>query len=248
MQLSVIIPVKDEAENIEALADEIRAALAEGAAPVERYEVLFVDDGSRDDTAAILRRLRAEPARHLRVIRHGQACGQSTAIHDGVRYARHDWILTLDGDGQNDPADIPTLVRTVTQAGEGERPDMVVGHRIERRDTWLKRISSRIANAVRSRMLGDATPDTGCSLKLFRRDLFLAMPYFDHMHRFLPALALREGARVVSVPVRHRPRTHGHSKYGLHDRLWVGIVDMLAVRWLIRRDRRTSEVFEDRDR
>lgn len=234
MDLSVVIPVHDEAENVERLTDEIHSALAGRS-----YEIVFVDDGSEDDTLGRLRELRARTPDRLRIIRHRTACGQSTAISSGVAAARGEWIATLDGDGQNDPADIPALLsERDRRLAVGEDP-MLCGHRVNRRDTWLKRVSSRIANGVRSRLLRDRTPDTGCGLKLFRRALFLSFPYFDHMHRFLPALARKEGADVLSVPVNHRPRVEGRSKYGLHDRLWVGIVDLMGVRWLIRRDRRT---------
>ena len=144
------------------------------------------------------------------------------------------WIATLDGDGQNDPADIPALFRHA-RAAAGEQPLLVAGHRVNRRDTRVKRVSSRIANRVRAWMLGDATPDTGCGLKVFRRDSFLALPSFDHMHRFLPALFIRAGGRVVSMPVNHRPRVRGRSNYGTFDRLWVGIFDLVGVAWLQRR-------------
>src|SRR6185295_15201238 len=166
----------------------------------------------------------------LRVLVHAASCGQSTALLTGVRAARGEWIATLDGDGQNDPADIPKLL-----AARANGLAMIAGYRKSRRDTWIKRISSRIANGVRSRMLGDATPDTGCGLKLFRRATFLELPYFDHMHRFLPALVQRHGGRTVSVEVNHRPRSRGVSNYGTLDRLWVGIVDLFGVMWLKRR-------------
>ncbi|MGR9099054.1 MAG: glycosyltransferase family 2 protein [Gammaproteobacteria bacterium] len=229
MQLSVVIPVFNEAENIEPLVKEIRAAL-DG---LLEYEVIYVDDGSLDTTGKVLDRLRSEFS-GLRVIRHRASCGQSTAIRTGVRAARAEWIATLDGDGQNDPADIPKLI----EARDADRTghlDLVAGHRRKRRDSWLKKVSSKIANAVRSRLLRDRTPDTGCGLKLFRRGAFLELPYFDHMHRFLAALIIRNGGEVESVEVNHRPRTRGVSKYGLHNRLWVGIVDLFGVMWLQRR-------------
>jgi dolichol-phosphate mannosyltransferase len=227
MELSVIVPVHNEADNIAPLVAEIRAALDGKLA----YEIVYVDDASRDGTAAALAALSAGGG-SLRVVRHVARCGQSAAIRSGVRAARAPWIATLDGDGQNDPADIPSLwaLRASDTA-----PLMVAGQRRKRRDSWSKRISSRWANAIRRRLLKDDTPDTGCGLKLFPRALFLELPYFDHMHRFLAALMIRQGARVVSVAVNHRPRLKGTSKYGFWDRLWVGIADLLGVMWLQRR-------------
>ena len=156
---------------------------------------------------------------------------QSAAVHSGIRHAQAEWVATLDGDGQNDPADLPRLYALREQA------TLVIGNRVQRRDTWLRHWQSRIANGVRGRMLGDGTPDTGCGIKVMHRDTFLQLPYFDHMHRFLPALFQRAGASVLSVPVAHRPRERGTSKYGLFDRLWVGIVDIFGVMWLRRRYR-----------
>jgi dolichol-phosphate mannosyltransferase len=232
VQLSVVIPVRNEQDNILPLLEEIHAAL-EGRAD---FEVVYVNDGSTDATP---RRLAEAQSRfpRLRVLAHRDSCGQSTALATGVRAARGEWIATLDGDGQNDPADIPKLMA----AREGA-PDIALfaGYRKARRDTWLKRISSRVANGVRSSLLGDATPDTGCGLKLFRRVTFLELPYFDHMHRFLPALVQRAGGRTVSVEVNHRPRSRGVSNYGTLDRLWVGIVDLCGVMWLKRRSRRPA--------
>ena len=224
--LSVVVPVRNEADNIRPLVEEIRAALA----GVVDYEIIYVDDGSTDGTGSELHALKSECPK-LRVIRHAHSCGQSTAVRSGVKAARFEWIATLDGDGQNDPADIPKLIAALTEnvalAG-GNRRHM-------RRDVWIKRISSVVANGVRSRILRDNTPDTGCGLKLFRRDVYLDLPYFDHMHRFLPALVQRSGWRVVSVPVNHRPRQRGTSNYGTLDRLTAGIVDLVGVFWLLRR-------------
>lgn len=237
MDLSVVIPVKNEAENIAPLVGEIRAALDGLIA----YEVLFVDDGSTDATAAEVMRVAAGTP-YLRLLRHQRSCGQSAAIRSGVRAARASWIATLDGDGQNDPADIPALWRL---AGAAAAPAvMITGYRKKRQDSWSKRSASRIANAIRRRLLGDDTPDTGCGLKLFARSLFLDLPYFDHMHRFLPALVLREGGTVRSVPVNHRPRRGGVSKYGVFDRLGVGIVDLCGVIWLKRRAARPDMALE----
>jgi len=230
--LSVVVPVHNEADNIGPLTDEIRAALTGRIA----FEIVVVDDASSDATAERLDAdARSQP--DLRVIRHSRNAGQSTAIHTGVRFARGAVVATLDGDGQNDPADLPALLAAWEERPAG-RTRLVAGHRVHRRDTFVTRASSRIANAVRGTLLRDRTPDTGCGLKVFERDQFLALPYFDHMHRFLPALFLRAGADVVSVPVRHRPRTRGRSHYGIHNRLWTGIVDLLGVMWLTRRARR----------
>jgi dolichol-phosphate mannosyltransferase len=231
--VSVVVPVKDEADNVVPLLEEIHAAL-EGAAD---FEVVVVDDGSTDATAARLDEARARFAR-LRVLRHRRCCGQSTALVTGVRAARHPWIATLDGDRQNDPADIPRLLAAVSP---GQRPSalaLVVGWRTARNDSIVRKFSSRVANGVRSGLLRDRTPDTGCGLKVFSRDVFLRLPFFDHLHRFLPALFLREGTEVRSVPVRHRPRVAGRSKYGIANRLWVGIVDLFGVGWLMRRMKR----------
>jgi dolichol-phosphate mannosyltransferase len=228
-EISVVVPARDEADNVAPLLADIRAAL-DGRVD---YEIVFVDDGSEDATPAKLREAsRAFP--RLRSVRHRVPCGQSAAIWTGVRLARAPWIVTLDGDGQNDPADIPTLL-AAREARASDVNLLLNGRREARRDSWVKRVSSRIANGVRSRVLGDGTPDTGCGLKLFPREAFLALPYFDHMHRFLPALMRRNGGEVVSVPVRHRERHHGRSHYGVHNRLWTGIVDMLGVLWLRRR-------------
>ena len=238
MDLSVVIPLKNEAENIAPLAGEIRAAL-DG---LVEYEILFVDDGSNDATGAEVSRLAARMPQ-VRLLHHARNCGQSAAIRTGVRAARAACIATLDGDGQNDPADIPALWRLARQA-PANPPLMIAGYRERRQDSWSKRLASGVANAVRGRLLRDRTPDTGCGLKLFPRSLFLDLPYFDHMHRFLPALVLREGGVVRSVPVNHRPRRQGVSKYGVLDRLGVGIVDLFGVMWLQRRTTHTHPVDE----
>jgi dolichol-phosphate mannosyltransferase len=232
-RLSVVVPVKNEAENIEPLIREIVAAVSD----LIDFEIVYVDDGSTDATLAELKRLGAELPQ-LKIVRHLASCGQSTAITSGVLAARFGWIATLDGDGQNDPADIPSLLARLRAAKPEENLHMLAGWRANRRDTWLRRFSSKVANRVRSGMLKDATPDTGCGLKVFSRETFLRLPYFDHMHRFMPALVQRHGGRVESVVVNHRPRERGTSKYGLHNRLWVGIVDLFGVMWLIRRAKR----------
>lgn len=230
MQLSVVIPMFDEAESAADLVREVAAALEGRLA----YEIVVVDDGSGDGTAARLERVRRElPA--LRVLRHCRNAGQSAAILTGVRNARGRWIATLDGDGQNDPADIPALWQRVIRRPCPEGPLLVAGTRVRRHDDALRRLASRVANAVRSALLRDGCPDTGCGLKLFPRDAFLRLPHFDHLHRFLPALFQRAGVPMVNVPVSHRPRRCGRSKYGLSNRLWVGVVDLLGVLWLQRR-------------
>ena len=229
MDLSVVIPVKNEAGNIAPLVAEIARAL-DGRA---LYEIIYVDDGSEDSTAAEIRLLQASVPQ-LRLLRHARSCGQSAAIRSAVKAARGGWIATLDGDGQNDPADIPALWR-IAQGSPAAPPLLIAGQRVRRQDSWSKRQASRLANAVRRRLLRDDTPDSGCGLKLFPRALFLDLPYFDHMHRFLSSLVLREGGVVRSVPVNHRPRQRGLSKYGVLDRLGVGIADLAGVLWLRRR-------------
>lgn len=225
-QLSVVVPVRNEQENVEHLISEINVALT----GVIQHEIIYVDDGSTDGTFAKLTQLQSQYPQ-LRIVRHEKSCGQSTAVRTGVKAAQYDWVATLDGDGQNDPADIPKLLVALKQGVE-----LVGGNRrANRRDTWVKRMSSVIANGVRSRMLNDDTPDTGCGLKLFSRSAFLDLPYFDHMHRFLPALIKRRGGAILSVPVSHRNREHGKSNYGTIDRLMVGLVDLFGVAWLQRR-------------
>jgi dolichol-phosphate mannosyltransferase len=239
VEFSVVVPVCNEAENVEPLAREIDAALAGRS-----YEMIFIDDGSTDETAANLAKLKtALPA--LRVLRHSFRSGQSAAVASGVRAARASWVATLDGDGQNDPADIPKLI-AARDSTEGRGVQLFMGNRrASRKDTAYRRLQSRIANGVRSGLLGDDTPDTGCGIKLFSREVFMDLPRFDHMHRFLPALFQRQGARVISVPVSHRERTRGTSKYGMLNRLWVGIVDICGVMWLRKRYKSGLLVRED---
>jgi dolichol-phosphate mannosyltransferase len=237
MNLSVVIPVCNEAENVGPLAREIQAALADH----RPFEIIFVDDGSTDGTVAAIQAERASIP-EIRLLRHSQRSGQSRAVCTGVEAARAEWVATLDGDGQNDPADIPDLIKAVASSEPSLK--LVMGNRTTRKDTWLRRISSRVANRVRGGLLRDGTPDTGCGIKLMHRATFMRLPWFNHMHRFLPALYQRAGARVVSVPVRHRPRTRGTSKYGLRNRLWVGIVDLFGVRWLILRNPPRIEIRE----
>lgn len=231
MEISVVVPVFNEAENITPLLDEISAAMAEA----DRYEIIYVDDGSTDDTPRILTDATQQTA-HLRILRHQQSCGQSTAIYTGVSAAQYNCIATLDGDGQNDPADIPRLWQVFLQKRQSNPALwMLAGWRTQRNDSAWRRFSSTVANSVRSRLLNDKTPDTGCGLKLFLRDKFLLLPYFDHMHRFLPALILRAGGQILSEPVNHRGRIKGFSKYGTWDRLSAGVIDLLGVIWLKKR-------------
>ena len=234
-RLSVVVPMRNEADNVLPLIEEIHAALVGQA----DFELIVVDDGSTDTTAQRLAQAQtAFP--QLRVVRHARGYGQSTAIASGVRAARHPWIATLDGDRQNHPADLPKLLDALRPGRRAPGLAMVIGWRTARHDNAVRRLSSRIANGVRARLLGDATPDTGCGLKVFPRELFLRLPFFDHLHRFLPALVQREGGQVVSVPVSHRARPAGTSKYGIHNRLWVGIVDLFGVMWLQRRATRPA--------
>lgn len=236
-ELAVVVPVHNEAGNIRPLIDEIRAALGGSA-----FEIVYVDDGSSDATAAELAAT-AAAVPELRVLHHAKGCGQSAAIATGVKAARAPVIATLDGDGQNDPADIPALLARLKADADPDRL-LVAGQRTKRRDTLVKRLSSRFANGLRATLLGDATADTGCGLKVFTRSAFLDIPRFDHMHRYLPALMIRRGGRVVSVPVNHRHRERGTSKYGTLDRALVGIADLFGVMWLQRRGNR-PDVSED---
>lgn len=230
MDLSIVIPVCNEQDNIAPLFDELQQKLP---ADVE-YEVIFVDDGSTDATASALTALATNHS-SVRVLTHPRNLGQSAALRTGVREAIAPWVASLDGDGQNDPADLIRLWRLATETKPPA--ELYIGHRQRRQDSPLRLLSSRIANSVRSRLLHDGVPDTGCGIKLFKRTAFLDLPYFDHMHRFLPALVRREGGTVMSVPVNHRPRLRGQSKYGISNRLWVGMVDLLGVMWLLRRRR-----------
>ena len=233
--ISVVVPVKDEAGNVGPLAREIAAALKG-----RPHEIIFIDDGSSDGTAQVLGGLKGEiPA--LRVLRHGRNLGQSRGIRTGVQAAKGEIIVTLDGDGQNDPADIPKLLDAL---GADPSLGMVSGVRVKRKDTASRRVASRLGNRFRNLMLGDGASDTGCGLKAFRRQAFLDLPYFDHVHRFLIALVQREGWRVAYVPVNHRARLTGRSKYTNFGRLLVSVHDLLGVRWLQRRYRGRAEIQE----
>ena len=231
--LSVVVPVYNEQDNVAPLVGEIVAALRGSV----DFEIVYVDDDSTDATLARLQALKAEVP-ELRIVRHLANGGQSTATRNGVKAARGAWIATLDGDGQNDPADIPKLLAERDRAASDVK--LFAGWRVERKDSGSKRWASKWANAIRSRMLRDATPDTGCGIKLFEREAFLDLPYFDHMHRYLPALMQRAGWKTVSVPVNHRHRGSGVSKYNNLGRALVGIADLRGVAWLIRRSKRTA--------
>jgi glycosyltransferase involved in cell wall biosynthesis len=234
--VSIVVPVRNEADNIAPLVDEIAAALDKNLA----FELIYVNDGSSDRTEAELTRLMASRP-WLRQIKHETSCGQSAAVSSGVIHARAGIVVTLDGDGQNDPAFIPALLEAMTKA---PHIGLVAGQRVGRQATGFKRFQSLVANAVRSVVLRDGTRDTGCGLKAFRRDLFLRLPYFDGLHRFLPALVRREGYAIGYVDVVDRPRRAGTSNYGMWDRLWIGILDLFGVWWLIRRRRHIAQVSE----
>jgi len=235
--VSVVVPVKDEAENIAPLAREIAAALTDQG----ESEIIFVDDGSADATVRVLTDLKHE-IHTLRVISHAQNVGQSRAVRTGVRAARGGYVVTLDGDGQNDPADIPRLLDALKR-GEASL-GLVSGVRAKRKDTASRRLASRLANAIRQGLLHDGAVDSGCGLKAFKREAFLALPYFDHLHRFLITMMIREGYKVQFVDVNHRPRLHGQSKYTNFNRMLVGISDLLGVRWLQRRMRKLTDAKE----
>ena len=235
--VSVVVPVRNEAENIAPVIAEIAAAL-DGR---WNYEIIYVNDGSTDATPERLASaMKSRP--NLREVRHAASAGQSAAVRSGVRAAHGAIVATLDGDGQNNPAFLPALISAIEEGGE--RTGLAAGQRVGRKDTGFKKIQSRIANGVRKAILHDGTRDTGCGLKAFRREVFLAMPYFDGLHRFLPALMRREGYDIAYVDVIDRPRHSGVSNYGFFDRLWIGIMDLAGVWWLIRRKKPTPVATE----
>lgn len=236
--LSVVVPVRNEVGNIAPLVADIEKACA----AIGPFEVVYVNDGSTDGTADALAEL-AHTRPWLRVVTHAQSCGQSAAVRSGVRHARSAIVATLDGDGQNDPSFLPEMVATLQKGGL--HAGLVQGQRVGRKDTGFKRWQSKIANGVRGRVLKDDTRDTGCGLKCFRREAYLALPYFDALHRFMPALMAREGYQVLHADVRDRPRLTGVSNYGFFDRLWVGILDLAGVWWLIRRRKRVPQIVSE---
>ena len=231
MNLSVVIPVFNEEQSISSLITEISDALIK-----IDYEIVVVDDCSSDETANVLIKIQKNNKR-LRIIRHEKNYGQSFAIRSGVKCAKSSWIATLDGDGQNDPSDIPRLFDALIEKSGKNKNVLIAGFRFKRKDSWLKRISSKYANKVRSGLLQDEVPDTGCGLKLFSRDFFLDLPSFNHMHRYIPALYISRGGVVFSLKVNHRHREKGYSKYGFNNRFWVGITDLFGLMWLQRRSR-----------
>jgi dolichol-phosphate mannosyltransferase len=235
--VSIVVPVRNEADNVAPLIAEIVAAL-DGR---WRYEIIYVNDGSTDATAERLAAVMKQRG-NLRQVRHATSSGQSAAVRSGVRAARGTIVATLDGDGQNNPMFLPDLISAIENGGD--RVGLAAGQRVGRKDAGFKKIQSRIANGVRKAILRDGTRDTGCGLKAFRREVFLTMPYFDGLHRFLPALMRREGYEIAYVDVIDRPRHSGASNYGFFDRLWIGIMDLLGVWWLIRRKKPTPVTTE----
>jgi len=237
IDVSIVIPVRNEEGNVAPLIAEIAAALDGRWA----YEIIYVNDGSTDRTPTLLAEL-MQSRGNLRRIDHAASSGQSAAVRTGVRHARGGIVATLDGDGQNNPAFLPNLISAI--ANGGGRVGLAAAQRVGRKDTGFKKFQSRIANKVRNAVLKDGTRDTGCGLKAFRRDVFLSLPYFDGLHRFLPALVRREGYDIAYVDVIDRPRHSGVSNYGFFDRLWVGLMDLAGVWWLIRRKRSTPVATE----
>ena len=229
--ISVVIPVYNERDNVGTLAEEISAALTHC-----RYEMIFINDASSDDTEEVLANLKST-YQNVRVLSHRQNAGQSRAVRTGILAAKAPIIATLDGDGQNDPADIPALYEQLSRSNAPEKLAMVGGRRAKRKDSWAKRVGSRLGNGIRKKLLKDTADDTGCGLKVFQKEAFLRLPYFDHIHRYIPALMLREGYEIEFADVNHRPREHGVSKYTNFGRLMVSIADLRGVMWLGRRAR-----------
>ncbi|MFI0396308.1 glycosyltransferase family 2 protein [Paracoccus jiaweipingae] len=237
---SIVVPARNEAANLPVLVQGIGQACA----PLGRFEVIVVDDGSDDDSVQVLKGLqRAHP--WLRLLRHPRPGGQSAAILSGVQAAQAPLVATLDGDGQNPPDQLPRLLAPLLAPNADPRLGLVAGQRVGRQDTWSKRMASKAANRLRAWMLRDATRDTGCGLKAFRRDAFLALPFFNHQHRYLPALFARDGWRVAHVDVRHAARGAGRSNYTNLQRALVGVRDLLGVAWLIARARTVTPLPEE---
>ena len=231
VDISVVVPAKDERDNLAPLVSEIDAALGGRF----EYELIYVDDGSVDDSHVVLRDLQTRFTR-LKVLCHVHAVGQSMAVLSGVRHGRGDWLVVLDGDGQNDPADIPAMLEEAMRRYQSDPYQVgLIGHRVNRRDDWVKRLSSKVANGFRDMMLRDGIPDTGCGLKAVLLQRYLRLPSFNHMHRYIPTLIQAQGGIMRVHPVNHRPRMAGTSNYGVWNRLWVGLVDVLGVWWLKRR-------------
>jgi glycosyltransferase involved in cell wall biosynthesis len=235
--ISVVIPCRNEANNLAFLLGEVDAAMA-GL----DYEVLVVDDGSTDGTAAVLAERMARGDGRVRHIRHDRSAGQSAAVRSGVFAARGAIVATMDGDGQNDPAYLPKLVEALAAAGEAT--GIAAGQRLKRTDSKAKQLASRFANGLREAMLRDGTRDSGCGLKAIRTEIFRSLPYFDGWHRYLPALVLREGFQVVHIDVVDRPRRHGKSNYGIFDRGLRGALDLIGVWWLRRRRKVVPKITE----
>lgn len=243
--VSIVIPAKNEAENVRPLIDEIKTAM-EGRFD---YELIYVDDGSTDETFKILKSIRDEGFSKLVVLRHQQSVGQSFSVLNGARHGTGEWLVVLDADGQNDPADIPGMLTAIQQAyAKDDKNVGIIGHRVNRRDDWVKKISSKLANGFRDWMLKDGIPDTGCGLKAVRRDWYVRLPAFNHMHRYVPTLIQSLGGNMLIHPVNHRPRMAGTSNYGVWNRLWVGLVDVFGVRWLQMRAKQIviAEKLDDR--
>lgn len=228
-EITIVIPAKNEVDNIRPLINEIRAAM-DGR---YHYELIYVDDGSTDQTFETLKSIHDEGFHQLQVIRHKASVGQSFSVLNGARHGRGEWLVVLDADGQNDPADIPGMLQVIQDAyAKDPKKVGIIGHRVNRRDDWVKRLSSKLANGFRDWMLKDGIPDTGCGLKATRRDWYVRLPAFNHMHRYIPALIQSLGGEMLIHPVNHRPRMAGVSNYGVWNRLWVGLVDVFGVRWL----------------
>lgn len=229
--LSIVVPMFNEEGNVVGLLTEIAEVLSSHA----NHEIIVVEDGSTDGTLTELVKL-LDQLPQLRIIQHDNNYGQSAGLISGIKAAEHPWIVTLDGDGQNDPTDIPHFITTAEKSGLYlDTPLLIIGHRTKRKDNTWKRFGSKLANFIRQCLLKDNCPDTGCGIKLFDRNTFLELPHFNHIHRYLPALFKCVKSSIINLPVNHRERKCGQSKYGNWNRLKVGITDLIGVSWLIRR-------------